>query len=210
MTDIKICGLSEPGTLGAALGAGASHVGFVFFPASPRHVTVEGARGLARMAEGRARRIGLFVDPRDEDVDAAAGFLDGVQLHGKESPARVAQLKARTGLSVWKALGVATRADARGAKLYADTADLILFDAKPPVGAAVPGGRGVRFDWRLLDSRPPLRAWGLSGGLSAENVAEAIAVTGAPLVDVSSGVEDRPGRKSAAMIEAFLKAVKER
>ncbi|API60812.1 N-(5'-phosphoribosyl)anthranilate isomerase [Tardibacter chloracetimidivorans] len=208
-THAKICGLSEPATLDAAVRGGASYVGFVFFSKSPRNVTGEQAAMLASRVADHVGRVGVFVDPDDAQVKetAAAARLTAIQLHGDESPARVAAIKALTGLDVWKAVPVRTAADIADARAYAGAADLLLFDAKPPKGADLPGGLGLRFDWRLLSGyRAPLR-WGVSGGLDAANVREAIGVTATGLVDVSSGVEDRPGVKSMAKIEAFLKAV---
>lgn len=210
-TTAKICGLSEPATLDAAVSGGASHLGFVFFPKSPRHLSFDQAAALRPRVPAHIGRVGVFVDPDDELVRRAAATLGltAIQLHGSETPERVAALRAMTGLHVWKAVPVRTAADIAGAAAYAGAADLLLFDAKPPKGADLPGGLGLRFDWRLLAGyRAPLR-WGVSGGLYPANVREAISVTGTGLVDVSSGVEDAPGVKSAAKIEAFLKAVKE-
>lgn len=204
----KICGLSTPDTLDAAVGDGASHVGFVFFPPSPRNVGFDLAAGLAARVPGHVARVGVFVDPDDALVDAAvaAGRLDAIQLH-KAMPERVAEIRARTGLEIWAAVAVKTRADLNAAAGYTGAADRILYDAKTPEGAALPGGMGLRFDWSLLDGmRHPL-PWALSGGLDAGNVREAIARTGARLVDVSSGVESAPGIKDSAKIAAFLKAV---
>ncbi len=206
MTDVKICGIRNLETLNAVRTAGARHVGFVFFAKSPRNISLPDARGLAEQAGGLVR-VGLFVDADDELIAAAAPFLDALQLHGAESPARAAELRSRFGLKVWKALGVSSRADVAGAAQYRGAADLILFDAKPPEEAAIPGGRGVRFDWQLLKGVEKGMNWGLAGGLSPQNVADAIAATGAPLVDASSGVEDAPGQKSAAKIAAFMEAV---
>ncbi len=210
-TRAKICGLSEPASLDAAVRGGASHVGFVFFSKSPRNVSLEQVAALALRVPDHVRRAGVFVDPDDDLVRhaVAAGRLDVIQLHGGESPARVAALKALTGAEVWKAIPVRTRADIDAACAYADVADLLLFDAKPPKGADLPGGLGLRFDWRLLNGYRATSRWGLSGGLDPANVVEAIGITGAELVDVSSGVETSPGVKSVAKIEMFLKAVKE-
>ncbi|MEN2787518.1 phosphoribosylanthranilate isomerase [Sphingomonas qilianensis] len=204
----KICGLSTPETLDAAVRAGASHVGFVFFPPSPRHLARERAQQLAARVPHHVARVGVFVDPDDALLDAStsAGDLHILQVH-KTSPARVAQIKARTGLPVWAAVAVKERADLAAAATFAGAADRILYDAKTPPGAALPGGMGVRFDWTLLQGfRHPLR-WALSGGLDPHNVAEAIRMTGAELVDVSSGVEGAPGEKDVAKVQAFLAAV---
>ena len=207
-TTAKICGLSTPDALAAAIAGGASHVGFVFFPPSPRNVTPEQAAGLARQMPGYVAKVGVFVDPDDALIDraVASARLDALQLH-KISPARAAAIRQRTGREVWAAVALKTRGDLDAARGFAGAADRILYDAKTPDNAALPGGMGLRFDWRLLDGvRHPL-PWALSGGLDASNVAEAIARTGARLVDVSSGVESAPGIKDAARIAAFLAAV---
>jgi phosphoribosylanthranilate isomerase len=207
-TTAKICGLSTPDTLAAAIAGGASHVGFVFFPPSPRNVTPDQAAGLAQRAPGHVVKVGVFVDPDDALLDAAiaAGRLDAIQLH-KTAPARAAAIRQRTGRDIWAAVAIKTRADLEAARGYAGTVDRILYDAKTPDDAAHPGGMGLRFDWRLLDGfRHPL-PWALSGGLDAANVGEAIALTGARLVDVSSGVESAPGIKDVDKIAAFLRAV---
>lgn len=207
----KICGLSDPASIDAALRGDASHIGFVFFPKSPRNVSFDQVAALAARVPDHVARVGVFVDPEDDMVERAvtAARLTILQLHGDEAPARAARLKTQTGLETWKAIPVRTRADIDGAAAFIGAADLLLFDAKPPKGADLPGGLGLRFDWRLLtDYRAPMR-WGLSGGLDPANVAEAVRIARARLVDVSSGVEDAPGVKSAKKIEAFLKAVKE-
>ena len=206
---IKICGISTALTLGAALKAQADYVGFVFYPPSPRHLTLAEAAGLSAQAAGHSLRVGLFVDADDALLgDAvAAAQLDVLQLHGAESPARVAELKARFGLPVWKALPIAARADVLRADAYTSAADLILFDAKTPKGT-LPGGMGLAFDWKLVAGWKSHCAWGLAGGLSAENIAEAVRLTAAPLVDTSSGVESAPGVKDAAKIAAFCAAAR--
>jgi phosphoribosylanthranilate isomerase len=204
----KICGLSTPETLDAAIRGGASHVGFVFFPPSPRHLSRERAVQLASRVPGHVRRVGVFVDPDDATIEAAtaAGQLDILQLHNS-SAARAVAIKARTGLEIWAAVAVKARLDLDAARGFAGAADRILYDAKTPPGAALPGGMGVRFDWTLLEGfRHPL-PWALSGGLDPLNVAEAIKATGTTLVDVSSGVESAPGIKDVAKIAAFLDAV---
>lgn len=206
---IKICGISTAQALDAAIGARADHAGFVFFPRSPRNVSMQEAAALGSRAEGRIGRVGLFVDPDDTLLAEAmsAGRLDAIQLHGSETPERAAQVRARFGKPVWKALPVASRDDIARAEAYAGAADLILFDAKTPKGA-LPGGMGLAFDWSLLaDWKGPV-AWGLAGGLSAQNVAEAIRTTGAPLVDTSSGVESAPGVKDVDKIAAFAYAAR--
>ena len=208
MTTAKICGLSTPATLDAAIRHGASHVGFVFFPASPRHVTFDKAAELAARVPGHVAKVGVFVDPEDEMLEQAiaSAALDVLQLH-KVTPVRAAAIRARFGIELWVAVAVRTRGDLDGAHAFVGVADRILYDAKTPDSAALPGGMGLRFDWDLLDGfRHPLR-WALSGGLDPANVAEAIRRTGAELVDVSSGVESEPGTKDEARIAAFLKAV---
>ena len=204
---VKICGLSTPETLAAAVRAGASHVGFVFFPPSPRHIGFDQAASLRELVPGHVERVGVFVDPDDALLDAAiaAGGLDALQLH-KTAPDRIAAIRARTGVATWAAIAVKTRADLKAARSFAGAADRILYDAKTPEGSALPGGMGVRFDWKLLEGFRHPAPWALSGGLDAGNVAEAIAATGAPLVDVSSGVESAPGVKDETRIAAFLKA----
>lgn len=206
MTTAKICGLSTPDTLDAALRHGAAHVGFMFFPPSPRHLDRATAQQLAARVPAHVGRVGIFVDPDDTQIDAVIDTLDTLQLH-RTSPARVAALRARFHRPVWAVVAVRARADLAAARRYAGAADRILYDAKTPDDAALPGGMGVRFDWSLLDGfRHPL-PWALSGGLDPANVAAAIRATGAPLVDVSSGVESAPGVKDVDKIAAFLKAV---
>lgn len=206
---IKICGLSTADTVGAAVRAGASHVGFVRFPKSPRHVEADQLRALASAVPSQIERVGVVVDPADDVLAelVATGALTILQLHGRETPERVAAIRQRFGLPVWKAIAVKTRADIATADAYAAVADRLLFDAKTPDGAALPGGMGLRFDWTLLRGVAVRAPWGLSGGLSADNVLEAIRITGAPLVDVSSGVESAPGIKSVDKIMTFCKAM---
>ncbi|MDP1026530.1 phosphoribosylanthranilate isomerase [Sphingomonas sp. KR1UV-12] len=206
-TPAKICGLTTAATLDAAIAGGASHVGFVFFPPSPRNLSPDQAAGLAARTPASVRKVGVFVDPDDALVDHAVttARLDALQLHAT-APDRVAALRRRIGREIWAAVAIKTRADLDTARAYTDAADRILYDAKTPPGAALPGGMGLRFDWSLLDGfRHPL-PWALSGGLDPANVAEAIRRTGAPLVDVSSGVESAPGVKDVDKIAAFLKA----
>lgn len=207
---IKICGLSTAATLDAALEAGADLVGFVHFPKSPRHVDLETGRALSARARGRTERVVLLVDPDDALVDAAVAALDPdwIQLHGRETPARVAALRAATGRRVMKAVGVATASDLDAVATYAGAADRILLDAKPPPGAPLPGGNGHAFDWDLLDGAVLPADYMLSGGLTPDTVAAALARTGAQAVDVSSGVETRPGKKSPARIAAFIAAAR--
>jgi phosphoribosylanthranilate isomerase len=204
----KICGLSTPETLDAAIAGGASHVGLVFFAPSPRNLARQRAAQLAARVPGHVQRVGVFVNPDDALIEqaVAAGHLDILQLHDT-TPERAAAIKARTGLAVWIAVAVRTRSDLDAALTYTGVADKVLYDAKTPPGAALPGGMGVRFDWRLLEGfRHPL-PWALSGGLDPFNVAEAVAMTGATLVDVSSGVESAAGIKDVGKIGAFLRAV---
>ena len=208
---IKICGLSTPETLAAALDAGADLVGFVHFPKSPRHVTLDAGRALSVQARGRAIRTALLVNPDDALLAAAVESLDPdlIQLHGSEAPERVAAIRAHFGRPVMKAVGIAESADLAAVAAYAPVADRLLLDAKPPKTAdALPGGNGLAFDWRLLAGLDPATPFMLSGGLNPENVAEAVGLTGARGVDVSSGVETRPGEKDPARIEAFVKAAR--
>lgn len=211
MTSAKICGLNGEGAMTAALDGGASHVGLVFYPKSPRAVTVAEAASLSRLAAGRAVRVGLFVDPGDDLLESVLNGvqLDLLQLHGAETPKRVADIRARTGHSVMKAVSVAEAADVAGADAYIDVTDWLMFDAKPPksMANALPGGNALAFDWGLLAGKDWPVPWMLAGGLTAENVTEAIRRTGTPVVDISSGVEDQPGQKNPAKIKAFLAAV---
>lgn len=206
---IKICGINTPTAVEAAIRARAAHIGLVFFPKSPRAVTPAQAAALSQQAAGRIGRVGLFVDADDRllgDVMAATQ-LDAIQLHGAETPERAASIRARFGVPVWKALAVASAADVRRADAYTDAADLILFDAKTPKGT-LPGGMGLSFDWALVANWKGPMAWGLAGGLDAGNVANAIRLTSAPLVDTSSGVESAPGVKDDTRIAAFCAAVR--
>jgi phosphoribosylanthranilate isomerase len=205
---VKICGLRTVADVAAAASAGAAYAGFVFFPKSPRHLTVEAARLLAHAAPEGLCKVALVVDAGDAALDALveAVPLDMLQLHGHESPERVAEVKARYGLPVMKAMGVADEGDLAGLLEMSLAADQLLIDAKPPKGADLPGGNGLAFDWRLLVGRKWLRPWMLAGGLTAENVAQAVRLTGARQVDVSSGVESAPGVKDAGRIAAFVEA----
>ncbi len=205
---VKICGLSTPETLDAALMGGTSHVGFVFFSKSPRNVSLDQAAALAAQVPRNVKSVGLFVDPTPEDIDRvrAQVRLDVIQLHGDEHPALVSRVRMTSGLEVWKAVPVRTAKDLNIASKYRGAANLILYDAKPPEGADLPGGNGLRFDWELLRGHAHPLPWALSGGLDAKNIAEAVRITGAPLLDVSSGVESAPGVKDVDKIAAFLKA----
>jgi phosphoribosylanthranilate isomerase len=209
-TLVKICGLSTPATLGAALAAGADRVGFIFFPKSPRHVSVDTAARLAEAARGRAVIVALTVDADDETLAAIVAGVrpDMLQLHGRETPDRIAALRARFGRPVVKALGVSTPGDLGPLHAYAAVADEILFDAKPPPGALLPGGNGRAFDWRMLAALDLAVPFMLSGGLRPDNVGEAMRVTRAPAVDVSSGVESAPGVKDPDLIAAFVGAAR--
>lgn len=205
---VKICGLRSPADVAAAAAAGAAYAGFVFFPGSPRHLTPEQARQAALAAPPGLAKVALVVDADDVALDAIVGRvpLDMLQLHGSETPARVAELRARYGLPVMKAVGVASEADLAGLGEMIRAADQILVDAKPPKGADLPGGNGLAFDWRLLTGLRWPKPWMLAGGLTAANVAEAVRMTGARQVDVSSGVESAPGVKDHALIRAFVAA----
>lgn len=205
---VKICGLRTPAEVGAAADAGARYVGFVFFPKSPRHLEIPDAAALAAAVPFGVCKVALTVNADDVMLDALtqAVPLDMLQLHGSESPARVAEVKARYGLPVMKAVGVAERADLAQLDAYSGVADQLLVDAKPPKGADLPGGNGLAFDWTLLAGRVWRSPWMLAGGLKPDNAAEAIRRTGARQVDVSSGVESRPGIKDAALIHALVAA----
>jgi phosphoribosylanthranilate isomerase len=207
----KICGLNDPVAVRAAVDGGAAFIGLVFYPPSPRAVTPDEAAALAALAPAGVGKVGLFVDADDDAIDAvlASVPLDMLQLHGGESPERVAGLRARTGLKVMKVIKVAGAADLESAPDWYDVADWLMFDARPPrdMKNALPGGNALVFDWLLLkDWEFPL-PWMLAGGLDAGNVAEAVRLAGARYVDTSSGVEDKPGVKSPEKIRQFLKAV---
>lgn len=206
----KICGLRTEADVTAAAEAGAGYIGLVFFPKSPRNVSIDEARALALAAPVGLAKVGLFVDPADALLDAVLAEvpLDMLQLHGKESPARVAEIRARHGLPVMKAVGVASAADLPAIAEYEAVADQILLDAKAPKDAALPGGNGLAFDWTLIAGRDWARPWMLAGGLTPANVAEAVRLSGARQVDVSSGVESAPGVKDAELIHAFIAAAR--
>ncbi|MBN9081184.1 MAG: N-(5'-phosphoribosyl)anthranilate isomerase [Rhizobiales bacterium 62-17] len=202
---VKICGLSTAPTLEAALDGGADMVGFVFFPKSPRHLSFEQAAALAPLVAGRAGKVALSVDADDALIDGIITALhpDMLQLHGRETPQRVRDLKARTGLPVMKAIPVSTRDDLAAAAAYENVADRLLFDAKPPKDAVLPGGNGMAFDWAILKDVNTRLPWMLSGGLNGENVVAAVEA-GAPGLDVSSGVESAPGVKDIGLIRDFI------
>lgn len=207
--DIKICGLKTEAALASAIDSGASHVGFVFFPGSPRNVTPPQAGGLRALARNRAVAVAVTVDADDAFLDAIADAMapDMLQLHGSESPERVAQVKARYSLPVMKAFAIHDAPDLARIGPYRGIADRFLFDAKPPPGSALPGGNGVRFDWTILAGLDAGVDYMLSGGLDAANIAEALRLANPPGIDISSGVENEPGVKDTALIEAFFKAV---
>lgn len=204
--EIKICGITGAAALDAAIAARADHVGLVFFAPSPRNLAFSEAAALAGRVAGRAGKVGVFVDPSDDllaQAIASAG-LDALQLH-KVGAARRAAIRARFGLPVWAVVAVGTRADVEA---RVEQADRVIFDARTPGDAALPGGMGLKFDWTLLAGVRLALPWGLAGGLNSVNVAEAIALTGAPLVDTSSGVETAPGVKDPALIDAFCSAAR--
>jgi phosphoribosylanthranilate isomerase len=204
---VKICGLRTPETIAAAVEAGARYVGFVFFARSPRNVTAAEVRALAADVPPGVMKVALCVNPDDALIGEIAALpIDMIQLHGSETPARLSEVKARAGLPIMKAIGVASREDLAKIDRYAEVADQLLIDAKPPAEGDLPGGNGLSFDWRLVANRHWTRPWMLAGGLTAANVGEAIALTGARQLDVSSGVESAPGIKDPAMITAFVKA----
>ena len=208
---IKICGLKTTQALDVALDSGADLVGFVFFPPSPRNIGLEAARSLGQRAAGRARKVALTVDANDEILLDIIGALgpDMLQLHGSETPDRVVAVRTRFGLPVMKALPIAERKDLSPIREYAQVADRLIFDARPPRDATRPGGLGKSFDWTLLKGLNPGVPFMLSGGLDAGNVAEALRVTRALGVDVSSGVERVPGEKDPEKIRAFIRAARQ-
>lgn len=206
MTKVKICGLSTPDTLTSAIEAGADFVGLVFYPPSPRHVEIEVASYLAHQIPDHVEIVGLFVNPNDQTLQEVLNAvpLSMIQLHGGERPERVAEIKKNFGLPVIKALSIENEDDLKKAQEY-ESADWLLFDAK---GKALPGGNGIAFDWSVLSDYKSTIPWMLAGGLNPENVIEAIKITHAPAVDVSSGVESAAGEKDITKIQAFISAVK--
>lgn len=207
---IKICGLTTADTLAAAIDGGADFVGAVIFPKSPRHIAPDVAGELFEPARGKARIVAVVVDPEDALLETIGRTLkpDLVQLHGRETPERVAAVRALTGAGVIKALPIRTSEDLDAAEEWEPHVDHLMFDAKPPEGSVLPGGVGRSFDWSLLSDRAFKKRWFLAGGLNPDNVVQALALTGAPMADVSSGVESAPGVKDAARIAAFLQAVR--
>ncbi len=208
---VKICGINTVPALDAALAAGAEWIGLVRYPRSPRHVELEQGRALSERARGRTARVALLVDPDDAALEAVVEALDPdlLQLHGAETPERVAAIRGRFGRPVMKAVGIGEAADLERLSAYAAVADRLLLDAKPPRDSnALPGGNGLAFDWRLLTGLDLQKPFMLSGGLTPDNVAAAVRLTGAPAVDVSSGVERRPGEKDPDKIAAFVKAAR--
>ncbi len=205
---VKICGLATVDDVRACADAGANYMGLVFFEKSPRNITIPAARELALAAPLGLAKVALVVNPSDAELDAITGTvpLDMLQLHGRETPERVAEVKARYGLPVMKAVGIADGDDLPKLESYFGVADQILVDAKPPKGGELPGGNGLSFDWRLIAGRRWPCPWMLAGGLTPENVAEAVKMTGAKQVDVSSGVEDAPGQKNAELIQKFVQS----
>jgi phosphoribosylanthranilate isomerase len=208
---VKICGLADPEALDVALDAGADMVGFVFFPPSPRNISLVTARALGGRVRGRAQKVALTVDADDATLDAIVEALrpDMLQLHGRELPARVWALKKHFGLPVMKAIALEAKADLSAIETYATLADRLLFDARPPREATRPGGLGKSFEWHLLEHVEPGMPFMLSGGLDAENVGEALRITRAPGVDVSSGVERAPGEKDPDKIRRFIRAARQ-
>jgi phosphoribosylanthranilate isomerase len=208
--EVKICGVNSSEALGWAAAAGADFLGFVFFPPSPRAVTPAQAGAISASLAGGPKRVGLFVDPDDALLAATLAEvpLDLIQLHGEETPKRVAAVRARFGRPVMKALGIATEADLGAVAHYAQVADRLLLDAKPPPGALLPGGNAAPFEWRLARLAHIPVPWLLAGGLTPSNVAEAIAASGAPGVDVSSGVERARGVKDEALTHGFVRAAR--
>ena len=207
MIQAKICGINSPAAAVAAAAGGAAYIGLVFYPPSPRFVTADAAAGLAQLVPERVGRVGLFVDAEDALIEAVLNHvpLTMLQLHGRETPQRVRAVKRRFGLPVMKVIGVAGARDLDAVAAYSDIADWLLFDARPPrEPGALPGGNARAFDWSLLAGRIWSLPWMLSGGLTAASMPEAVRVTGARAVDVSSGVEDRPGVKNPDRIRAFL------
>ena len=210
MTDIKICGLKDPSHLRLAASLGVRYAGLVFFPRSPRNLSLDAAASLATQSPQALTLTALLVDPDDALLDAVIHRVKPrlLQLHGSETPARIAGIRARTGLPVMKALSIAAKEDLAPLSQFEAVADMLLFDAKAPAGSHLPGGNGIVFDWTILKDVRPAKPWMLSGGLTPENVTEALKVLNSYAVDISSGVEDSPGSKSPDKMRAFIEAVK--
>lgn len=208
--DIKICGLKTSEAVQAALDGGASHIGFIFFAKSPRHVEPDAAGQLRLAARGRAQAVAVTVDAEDAYLDAIVAAMqpDMLQLHGKETPQRVSDVKARYGLPIMKAFSISETADLDKIRPFLGIAGRFLFDAKPPKGSDLPGGNGVSFDWRLLSALDRDVDYMLSGGLNAANIGDALRLANPPGIDISSGVESAPGVKDAALIADFFQAVR--
>ncbi|WP_046120624.1 phosphoribosylanthranilate isomerase [Ensifer aridi] len=209
-TEVKICGLKTAEAVERAVALGASHIGFIFFPKSPRNIEPDDAGRLAERVRGRAKVVAVTVDADSDDLDEIVSALspDILQLHGSESPERVLSIKALYGLPVMKALSIREAGDLDRIDPYVGIADRFLLDAKPPAGSELPGGNGVSFDWRLLDALDGGVDYMLSGGLNADNIGQALALTGARAVDISSGVESAPGVKDVKLMDAFFEAVR--
>lgn len=212
MTQVKICGLSEPETLETALDAGADFVGFIFYEPSPRNVALEQAHVLGQQVGTRAKKVAVTVDAGDDEITDIIAALkpDYLQAHGSENPERIRHISEKFGLPVIKVIKVRGQEDLVSTADYTDCAAFIMFDAKAPadLANALPGGNGVQFDWNLLTGNGKPAGFILSGGLDAENVADAIAITGAPILDISSGVESAPGRKDTGLIRKFIEAAR--
>ena len=210
MVEVKICGITDEEAMDAAIEAGADYVGLVFYPPSPRAVTAERAAELVEFTPAEVAKVGLFVDPDDATLDRVLTRvrLDLLQLHGGETPERIEAIRLEYGLPVMKVIAVAAAEDLAAAEPFLAVTDRLLFDAKPPKGATLPGGNAVSFDWTILKGRKWGVPWMLAGGLTAANVAEAVRISGATAVDVSSGVETAPGIKDAVKIRAFIAAAR--
>ena len=210
MTDVKICGLSDPSSIAVAARAGARFAGFVFYPPSPRSISPDAALALGQAVPAHITSVALFVDPDDDLLGAIIPRLKPglIQLHGNETPQRLSAIRARFGVAVMKALKIGGPEDLADLPVYEEVSDWILFDAKPPKDSVLPGGNGLVFDWNVLKSVAPRRPWMLSGGLTSDNVGAALSVLKPDAIDVSSGVEDAPGRKNHDKIISFIQAVK--
>ena len=207
----KICGINDPEAMRAAISGGASHVGFVFYPLSPRAVNPGEAMGLASVVPERVQKVGLFVDPEDDQIDKTLFVvkLDFLQLHGQESPERVSEIAKKSGIPIIKAIGIRKKSDLKKIINYEEVVDYLLLDAKPESEQHLPGGNGIVFDWEILKDFNIKKPWFLAGGLNSENVSSAISIAGANMVDVSSGVEFEPGNKSIKKISSFVRSVNE-